>query len=112
MLYNYSATEVIKYKKLEILPQQFHKAMCFNNEIFVYWGEFNDAIAEQFTHHTALLAFNSKGKLISALGFGQEGYIEILKSIERLCDEQITETYEGIYEAREGFLEAIDKWAL
>lgn len=112
MLYNYSATEVIKYKKKEMLPQQFHKAMCFNNEIFVYWGEFNDAIAKEFKHSTALLAFNSKGKLISALGFGQQGYIELLKSIERLCEEQKSGTYEGIYEARELFQEAIDRWAL
>ena len=108
MMYYYCSKKTINYNIEKKLPELFHKSLNLNNEFSVYWGNFKDPVAEDFDHHTALLAFNSKGEIVSAISFGQEGYTEILKSIKELCAAYRAKDYDALYEAKENFLEALD----
>ena len=108
MLYYYSKADSKNHQLKEKLPDLFHKAMNFNNEIFVYWGSFNDCVVKDFYHHTAIIAINSKGKVISAIGLGQEGHAKLFKIVQKLCQAQSENNIDELYYLREEFIEAIE----
>ena len=111
-MYHYCSKKTIDYTTKTKLPQLFHKALNLNDEFSVYWGSFKDPIAEDFNHHTALLAFNSKGEIVSAISFGQEGYIAMLKVIQEVCAAKLSNDYDELYQAKENFLEALDTYSI
>lgn len=105
MFYYYCSKKEINYKLRSKLPEQFHKAMNFNDEIFVYLGSFKDPIATDFLHHTALLAFNNKNECISAISFGTENYKKINQTIRNICK---AKTFEELDHYKEDFVEELD----